>query len=157
MPRSSKSKRTANTETEIITDQPQEAPKMARNVTSVDFSEVPKQSHGGTGRSRIPTEFDDIVQDAYVSGDTPTNEGWQVVEYDGSEEDFNQVMKQLWKAARDFGLGIKRRPRTHIDGNAHIYFRVSDKKPGPGSKSSNGNGSHVEGESAVPEFAAADE
>lgn len=85
-------------------------------------SDVPKSHHPpGAGRTRTPTEFDDAVQECY-------GKGWQQIPTD-SNDDATYVKKQLWKAARHFGLGIYRK----VDESTNtVFFRVQDKqKSGP--------------------------
>lgn len=95
---------------------------MSHLIESVaDPEEVPKLRKGNPqsrGRARRATEFDEILQPCY-------NQGWQKVQVD-NEEDLASVMKDLRKAATDFGYGMDRIPS---EDRSMVYFRVRDRHP----------------------------
>lgn len=103
---------------------------MALNIKQVQKSDIPKSAL--PGRVRKDSEFDDFITAAYEAWKQDPETAWFAVEYDGSDERFNELKNELTRAASAHNVGKTARAGKDENGIATFWFQIRDKiKSGP--------------------------
>lgn len=114
---------------------------MALKIRKVNKDVLPKTQQ--PGRTRQPSEFDSLMQGAYEDWQNDPDNSWQEVTFDGTEDEFNNLVGELNRAAIYSGYGKSVRGGVDDDGNVlsyHVdedgndtdepvfYFQIRDKR-----------------------------
>lgn len=100
---------------------------MALNIKKVSKDQLPKTNV--PGRQRQPSEFDELMDEAY--GDRE----WRAVNFDGTVDGLNHLLSELNRAAtfKNYGKSIRGgmdengEPYRDEDGDPVFYFQIRDK------------------------------
>lgn len=87
-----------------------------------DKSSLPETLRTAPGKRRRPTMFDDKIHDLY-------GKGWHRFKVDDIAA-ADHAMKEIQKAAKDFGYGHRKDKSVDEDGNVWVIFLIGDKRRG---------------------------
>ena len=108
---------------------------MAIQVEQITKADVPKTQGGG--RSRVPSEFDELIQSSYDAWKSNPETAWFRTTYDGTDVAFDALKSELDRAASHAGKGKATRKgevKDEATGEVTHYFvfQIRDKaKNGP--------------------------
>lgn len=100
---------------------------MALDIRKVTKDQLPKTNV--PGRQRQPSDFDDIMEEAFSDGE------WRAVNFDGTKENLQHLLSELNRATVFYnygksirgGLDEEDQPVVDEDGKPVFYFQIREK------------------------------
>lgn len=85
----------------LRTERAKDKIKMPLTIRKVNKSVLPARA-ATPGRTRKPSDFDDLVIPAYEAWQADPEEAWYEVEFDGSKEEYEDLVGELNRAVLNF-------------------------------------------------------